>query len=116
LHLTEPNPAWVAESSPFSFFLEARPWAAPPAERVAGVSAFGFGGTNFHAVLRAHDASPAPRHGLDAWPAELFTFRGADRRDACRSIEQLLELIGANDAHGRPWRLRDLARTVARQA
>jgi acyl transferase domain-containing protein/NAD(P)H-dependent flavin oxidoreductase YrpB (nitropropane dioxygenase family)/acyl carrier protein len=116
LHLEEPNAVWQARSSPFAFFREARPWAAPPAERVAGVSAFGFGGTNFHAVVRGHDATQTPRHGLDEWPAELFTFRGADHGDARRSIEQLLELIGTNDAHGRPWRLRDLARTTSRRS
>ena len=51
--------------------------------RIAGVSAFGFGGTNFHAVLTAHEPTPTPRHGLDEWPAELFTFRSAS------DIEQL---------------------------
>lgn len=112
LHLDEPNPGWQPQSSPFSFFREARPWAAPPAERVAGVSAFGFGGTNFHVVLRAHDATQTPRHGLDEWPAELFTFRGADHHDACRSMEQLQELIRTSD---RP-RLRDVARTVSRRS
>lgn len=34
LHLTEPNPAWDAQSSPFAFHTEARPWSAVPAERV----------------------------------------------------------------------------------
>ncbi|MGH8897449.1 MAG: SDR family NAD(P)-dependent oxidoreductase [Egibacteraceae bacterium] len=116
LHVAEPNPAWHAESSPFCFSGAARPWAAPPAERVAGVSAFGFGGTNFHVVLRAYDGAPAPRHGIDEWPVELLTFPGADHLAACRSIEQLLELARTNDAHGRPWRLRDLARTVSRQS
>src|SRR5438270_4997348 len=44
LHLKNPNPAWEKEKSPFVFQTEARPWAAPAAERLAGVSAFGFGG------------------------------------------------------------------------
>jgi acyl transferase domain-containing protein/NAD(P)H-dependent flavin oxidoreductase YrpB (nitropropane dioxygenase family) len=113
LHLDEPNPVWQPKSSPFSFFGKAQPWAAPPAERIAGVSAFGFGGTNFHVVLQAHDGAQTPRHGLDEWPAELFTFRGADHYDAHQSVEQLLELIKTNDVHHRPCRLRDLARTVS---
>lgn len=112
LHLDDPNPLWQARSSPFSFSREARPWTAPAADRVAGVSAFGFGGTNFHVVVGSHAAAEAPRHGLDEWPAELFTFCGADHGDACGAIEQLLELIATNDAHDRPWRLRDLARTA----
>ncbi|HVW44944.1 MAG TPA: SDR family NAD(P)-dependent oxidoreductase [Amycolatopsis sp.] len=104
LHVTDPNPDWQAESSPFVFFRQARPWAAPPAERVAGVSAFGFGGTNFHVVLRAHDGGPEPRHGMDEWPVELFTFSGA------RDLEWLLELANTGT-----WRLRDLARSAARR-
>ncbi len=55
--------------------------AAPPADRVAGVSAFGFGGTNFHAVLTGYDGAPPPAHGLDEWPAELFLLRGPDAVD-----------------------------------
>ncbi|MFC5719229.1 SDR family NAD(P)-dependent oxidoreductase [Streptomyces gamaensis] len=115
-HLTRPNPAWEAESSPFAFHTVARPWAAAPGERVAGVSAFGFGGTNFHVVLRGHEAGPPPRHGLDAWPAELFVFHGADRAEAAREIGRLLQLVTENDRQGRSWRLRDLALSAARRA
>ncbi|WP_229357273.1 type I polyketide synthase, partial [Streptomyces sp. UNOB3_S3] len=114
--LTRPNPAWEAESSPFAFHTVARPWAAAPGERVAGVSAFGFGGTNFHVVLRGHEAGPPPRHGLDAWPAELFVFHGTDRAEAAREIGRLLGLVAENDRQGRSWRLRDLALSAARRA
>ncbi|MGH3997016.1 MAG: beta-ketoacyl synthase N-terminal-like domain-containing protein, partial [Pseudonocardiaceae bacterium] len=109
--LRDPNPYWDRTSSPFSFDLAVRPWAST-ARRVAGVSAFGFGGTNFHAVLSSHDGAPEPRHGLDAWPAELFLFAGADRAAAVTQMDRLAELLAANDAAGRPWRLRDAARTV----
>ncbi len=109
--LRDPNAYWDRTASPFSFDLVARPWAAA-AGRVAGVSAFGFGGTNFHAVLTSYDGAPEPRHGLDAWPAELFLFAGTDRAAAVAELDRLAELLAANDAAGRPWRLRDLARTV----
>ncbi|HEX4101470.1 MAG TPA: SDR family NAD(P)-dependent oxidoreductase [Pseudonocardiaceae bacterium] len=109
--LHDPNPYWDRGSSPFSFDVAVRPWAST-ARRVAGVSAFGFGGTNFHAVLSSYDGAPEPRHGLDAWPAELFLFAGADRAAAVAEMDRLAELLAANDAAGRPWRLRDLARTM----
>ncbi|MGW6844785.1 SDR family NAD(P)-dependent oxidoreductase [Streptomyces sp. NPDC054958] len=113
LHIDAPNPAWRAESSPFSFDSEARPWPVPAEQRIAGVSAFGFGGTNYHAVLAGHVGSAEPRHGLEEWPAELFCFRGEDRRAAGRAIARLLARLAENDAAGRPWALRDLAAETA---
>jgi acyl transferase domain-containing protein/NAD(P)H-dependent flavin oxidoreductase YrpB (nitropropane dioxygenase family) len=109
--LRDPNPYWDRIGSPFSFDVAVRPWAST-ARRIAGVSAFGFGGTNFHAVLSSYEGAPEPRHGLDAWPAELFLFAGTDRAAAVAEMDRLAELIAANDAAGRPWRLRDAARTV----
>ncbi|MGH9126490.1 MAG: SDR family NAD(P)-dependent oxidoreductase [Acidimicrobiales bacterium] len=111
--LQSPNGYWDAETSPFFFDTAARPWAAPAEERVAGVSAFGFGGTNFHAVLAGYDGAPEPEAGVEEWPAELFVFRGADRAAAAEQMRQLTELVAANDRAGRPWRLRDLAFTTA---
>ncbi|MFS4097418.1 beta-ketoacyl synthase N-terminal-like domain-containing protein, partial [Streptomyces sp. AF1A] len=89
LHLERPNPAWTQGDSPFVFHSRAQPWAAPAAERAAGVSAFGFGGTNFHAVLAAHPDAVPPRQALDAWPAELFLFRGGDTAAAHREAAEL---------------------------
>ncbi|MFJ8105701.1 SDR family oxidoreductase [Streptomyces sp. NPDC096132] len=113
LHIETPNAAWDAQSSPFAFHAEARPWAAPAEERIAGVSAFGFGGTNFHVVLGAYADGAPPVRGLDAWPAELFLFRGRDEAAAHRAIEELLRCA---EAQGRPWRLRDLALSAARRS
>ncbi|MGW2648512.1 SDR family oxidoreductase [Streptomyces sp. NPDC001393] len=113
LHLERPNPAWSEGDSPFAFHTRARPWTAPAAERLAGVSAFGFGGTNFHAVLAAHTDAVPPRRSLDVWPAELFLFRGRDTAAAHRQAEEILR---AAEADGHPWRLRDLALAAARRA
>ena len=111
VHLRDPNPYWEPGRSPFSFTAggEARPWLAGPAARYAGVSAFGFGGTNFHAVLAGYDGADEPAHGLLEWPAELIVLRG----DAQAAAARLTRLSDANDAAGRPWRLADLAATAA---
>ncbi|MEU2421552.1 SDR family NAD(P)-dependent oxidoreductase [Streptomyces sp. NPDC007851] len=111
LHLERPNAAWQEDASPFAFHTEARPWAAPAAERVAGVSAFGFGGTNFHVVIGAYDSPVPPEQGLDAWPAELFLFRGPDEKAAHRAAEEILKA-----AESGSWRLRDLALAAARRS
>ncbi|SFW68966.1 type I polyketide synthase [Amycolatopsis australiensis] len=81
LHLSRPNTAWDAGTSPFTFTTSARPWADPA--RLAGVSAFGFGGTNFHAVLGAGPVAPDRRHGLRDWAPEAeAALRMIRRRDA----------------------------------
>ncbi|MFB7915821.1 SDR family oxidoreductase [Streptomyces sp. NPDC056061] len=113
LHVETPNPAWAADTSPFAFHTEARPWAAPAEERIAGVSAFGFGGTNFHVVLAAHAGGVPPVRGLDAWPAELFVFRGRDEAATRRAMEELLATAQPRD---RSWRLQDLALSAARRS
>ncbi|WP_238175933.1 type I polyketide synthase [Kribbella albertanoniae] len=109
LHLQKPNPAWDAQTSPFVFHSSAIPWAASPADRVAGVSAFGFGGTNFHVVLSAYDAAPPPEQTLDQWPVELFAFR------TVKHAEELLTLAEADSGDNQPWRLRDLALSASRR-
>lgn len=101
LHVREPNAAWDARTSPFFFDGQARPWAEEDPElRRAGVSAFGFGGTNFHAVLAGH-AAPARECEADVlgasamteWPAELFCFAGADHTEAVRAIDEIAALL-----------------------
>lgn len=110
LHLTRP----AADSGPFRFDTgSARPWPVPVGRRFAGVSAFGFGGTNYHAVLAGYDGAPEPAHTLTHWPAELFCFRGSDRAAAVRAMERLAARLADNDAAGRPWPLRDLAAETA---
>ncbi|MGW1210008.1 SDR family oxidoreductase [Streptomyces sp. NPDC002499] len=117
LHVRRPNAAWREGESPFVFHTEARPWAVPAGERIAGLSAFGFGGTNFHAVIEAHADAVPPAHGLDAWPAELFTFRGTDQAAARRGMETLLKTAESSGTDGRlPWRLRDLALAASRRS
>jgi acyl transferase domain-containing protein/acyl carrier protein len=109
LHVRQPNAAWDAETSPFVFHSSASPWAETAAERIAGVSAFGFGGTNFHVVLSAYDGAPPPEHAVDEWPVELFTFR------TVKHAEELLALVEAGPDKFQPWRLRDFALSAARR-
>lgn len=116
LHVKQPNEGWQSSTSPFGFLAESRPWSAPAQQRIAGVSAFGFGGTNFHVVLKGHAQAEVPRHGWRGWPAELFTFRGADFDDAGRSLAALLELAQTREPCTSPWRLRDLACWASRRS
>ena len=51
LHYSEPNPRLSLANIPFMVSGQATPWPRGRAIRRAGVSAFGFGGTNVHVVL-----------------------------------------------------------------
>jgi acyl transferase domain-containing protein/NAD(P)H-dependent flavin oxidoreductase YrpB (nitropropane dioxygenase family)/acyl carrier protein len=112
-HVESPNDFYEPDASPFRFLHQALPW--PAAERRAGVSAFGFGGTNFHAVLRAHD-DDRPAHGVASWPAELVLIRADSPAAAARQLAELHETVRrvvADDPDGERHRLRDLAWTVS---
>ena len=87
---------------------EPRPWVHGDSHpRYAGVSAFGFGGTNFHAVLSEytgdfidHEPATSPR-----WPAELLVWSGPDREALRSAVERCL---GSLEAGAQPA-LTDLA-------
>ena len=92
LHFDQPNENVDWDDIPFRVNTELREWPAPESGvRCAGVSAFGFGGTNFHAVLeeyvpgrhRAQDASRSfPGATVTAQPTATTGGRKAPLRGA----------------------------------
>jgi acyl transferase domain-containing protein/NAD(P)H-dependent flavin oxidoreductase YrpB (nitropropane dioxygenase family)/NAD(P)-dependent dehydrogenase (short-subunit alcohol dehydrogenase family) len=107
LNVDRPNPAYDADTSPFTLSDYSRPWVAT--NRCAGVSAFGFGGTNFHVVLSSHGCGTAGTQQV--WPAELFLFRGEDMDAVAPALEALCSHVKAH-----PFDLLvDLAYTVYEQ-
>ncbi|WP_187368723.1 type I polyketide synthase [Baekduia soli] len=113
--VTEPNPKAGFERSPFYVNSEARPWVREEGAhpRRAGVSAFGFGGTDFHAVLEEYTGErlgPA-QSAIDRWPAELLLWRGS-REEITAAVDALAARL---EAGARPA-LADLARTLAAEA
>jgi acyl transferase domain-containing protein len=78
--------------SPLYLNTQARPWVHGADEaRCAGVSAFGFGGTNTHVVLEEYRGDfmdgPAPP-AIERWPAELFVWRAASRSELAQGLER----------------------------
>jgi myxalamid-type polyketide synthase MxaB len=61
LHLQKLNPYISLRGTPFSIPTEAQHWTSGNQRRLAGISAFGFGGTNCHVILEEAPAtSPKP--------------------------------------------------------
>jgi acyl transferase domain-containing protein/NAD(P)H-dependent flavin oxidoreductase YrpB (nitropropane dioxygenase family)/NADP-dependent 3-hydroxy acid dehydrogenase YdfG len=97
INVDAPNPKVHFEDSPLYVNSELRPWIAgvEGQPRRAGVSAFGFGGTNFHVVLEEHadDLSETGASPIRDWPSELFVFAGASHEaliDTMRRVERAL--------------------------
>jgi acyl transferase domain-containing protein/NAD(P)H-dependent flavin oxidoreductase YrpB (nitropropane dioxygenase family)/NAD(P)-dependent dehydrogenase (short-subunit alcohol dehydrogenase family) len=114
--------------SPLYLLDQPRPWLrGEEGPRHGAVSAFGFGGTNFHVVLEEYlGASRRPAAGGEAWPAELIVLSGRDQAEliaatqaaenlALREHVSLREVAHAcARAHGRPRPGAVLATIVAR--
>lgn len=111
------NPNSSLASSPFYVNTATRPWmgTAQVQPRRAGVSAFGFGGTNFHAVLEEythHFLKTYQEPVARPWPAQLFVFKGGSRAEIGRQIAQVLSEPIPDD----PAKLADLATTLWERA
>ena len=82
-------------ASPFYVNTEARPWLPNPDHpRRAAVSAFGFGGSNFHCVLEEADTEPA---GV-AWDGDVQILAYAGRSRA--EIRAALDAVSAEPSWG----------------
>jgi acyl transferase domain-containing protein/NAD(P)H-dependent flavin oxidoreductase YrpB (nitropropane dioxygenase family)/NAD(P)-dependent dehydrogenase (short-subunit alcohol dehydrogenase family) len=116
LHVERPNAKARFPESPFYVNSETRPWLRrlDGHPRRAGVSAFGFGGTNFHAVVEEYtDEIPGPRPAIAArWPSELCLFRGASRQEILEEVER----VSSSLSEGAEPELRDLAWSLWRRA
>ena len=55
INIQQPHLQLDIENSPFYLNTETRPWIRGEHPRRAGVSAFGFGGTNFHVVMEEYE-------------------------------------------------------------
>lgn len=77
---------------------ETRPWIHDTrSPRVAGVSAFGFGGTNVHVVMEEYTDNYLEKPGpsLRTWPTELLVWRNADPGKLRQSVETALQKLKA---------------------
>ena len=92
INIEDPNPALTVEGS-LRLDDRSRPWIRrPAAPRRAGVSAFGFGGANFHAVVEEYRSAG---HQLNRSPrsVELFTWSGSDAEAVTADLCALRELV-----------------------
>ncbi|MEI6127011.1 MAG: beta-ketoacyl synthase N-terminal-like domain-containing protein, partial [Pseudomonadota bacterium] len=108
-----PTPAISASDSPVYINTEPHPWfqGTKAYPRRAGVSAFGFGGTNFHAALEEYTGeylSDSAKPVFQKLPSELLLWAHKSRE---MLLDDIMALKKACD-QGLPLSLADLAYTL----
>src|SRR5690606_9799709 len=81
LHFQKLNPYISVDDSPLRIPAAAQPWPRRDAPRLAGVSSFGFGGTNAHLIVG------------DVRSSDLETFTGAPRPAAANQTPPSAYLV-----------------------
>jgi acyl transferase domain-containing protein/NAD(P)H-dependent flavin oxidoreductase YrpB (nitropropane dioxygenase family)/NAD(P)-dependent dehydrogenase (short-subunit alcohol dehydrogenase family) len=107
----KPSPKCGFENGPLYLNGEVRPWIHGSDEpRRAGVSAFGFGGTNFHIVLEEYtnQFKDGVTSALRRWPAELLVWR----RDSVQGLMAVVEQCRLGLTQGATPELADLAHSL----
>ena len=85
IKVDRPNPKLPVDDSPFYVNTEARPWIRDNKHpRRAGISSFGFGGSNFHVLVEEYTGEAKRPDRMRTLPAELFTY-GADSSHELRN-------------------------------
>lgn len=97
LHFAQPNPHIDFANSPFFVNTRLRPWENSAGPRLAGVSSFGIGGTNAHAIL---EEAPEllPTKPASAWQVLTLSAQTATAL-ATASANLVTYLKGQGDVH-----------------
>lgn len=105
LHCNTPNPDIEFENTPFYVSSELRDWPQNNLPRRAGVSAFGIGGTNAHAVL---EEAPLREQGEDVTGFQLLPLSAKSET----SVSDLSNAINGLLQAPNTTRLGDIAHTL----
>ncbi|MEZ5121765.1 MAG: SDR family NAD(P)-dependent oxidoreductase [Solirubrobacterales bacterium] len=115
INVERPNPRIGFADSPFHVNTQTRPWVhAADHPRRAGVSAFGFGGTNFHCVVEEYRGGYRPADAPCPWPewdAEVAVLSASDPAALRAHARRILDALDAGAAPA----LRDLAAALWRE-
>jgi acyl transferase domain-containing protein len=101
LHLRELNPYISLEQTELSIPITHSPWPRSAGRRLAGVSSFGFGGTNCHVVLEEAPASQAAQPGnlpRDARPLHLLALSARSELALRALARKYAALLAQDDA------------------
>lgn len=84
LHFKKLNPHISLDNTPFTIPVSVADWPPQDSRRIAGVSSFGFGGTNAHLIVEEYSGRKTPAFDHD-FPAYLFTL-SARNQEALKAL------------------------------
>ncbi|MCP4753314.1 MAG: acyltransferase domain-containing protein, partial [Proteobacteria bacterium] len=98
ININEPNAELQLDDSPFYLNTQVRPWiraeSAPP--RRSAISAFGFGGTNFHFVLEEYTGLPSGDYRLHTVP-QSFLLSASTPEELSKQCGETIENLQTAD-------------------
>ena len=99
LKVEEPNEALLEDDCPLYVNTQARPWISDGSHpRRAGLSAFGFGGTNAHLTVEEYTGDGAVAERRLQFPVQMFLFGGGDRDAVFASAREVVARLEAGAA------------------
>jgi len=113
INLKEPNEDFDLESSPFYFNTSVRPWIHPDSSppRRAAISAFGFGGTNFHFILEEYKRKEAGKFRIHKVP-QPFLFSADTPADLLATCLETLEELKSDHSDLSFYRISENSRST----
>ncbi len=98
INVKKPNKHFDLEDSPFYINTESRPWIRHKDQgpRRAAVSAFGFGGTNYHVVLEEYQAEHSGKYCMMNL-TEVVIFQARTPKELLKKCEQSLTLFQSEE-------------------
>jgi amino acid adenylation domain-containing protein len=98
LHFRSPNPHIPFTELPLSVVTDNEPWPASTGLPLAGVSSFGFGGTNAHVILQAAQAAEDGDEAPDPWSLLPLSARRPEAlQELARAYRDLLAVEELRD-------------------
>jgi acyl transferase domain-containing protein/NAD(P)-dependent dehydrogenase (short-subunit alcohol dehydrogenase family) len=98
LKVREPDPKLNIRQSPFYLNTQTRPWFSKKEHpRRAGISAFGFGGSNFHVVIEEYQKQKK----TISWDGskEIVAFSSLNQQQLMQEVEQFKTFVDTLPAH-----------------
>jgi phthiocerol/phenolphthiocerol synthesis type-I polyketide synthase C len=99
LHFQEPNPHIPFDELPIRVQTKPGPWSAESGPALAGVSSFGFGGTNAHVVLQQAPASRSRHRGASASNSCYLLPLSARSPEALQAVVRIYQQFLASSEH-----------------